>query len=199
MFQVKERPKATNEPRRLADHIVVKVEREKFTALQIEHSAARAEEDRILTARARGNNDDRSPIRKMAERLLGWRATPEGPAVPDVDELAAVHQQVAVLTEAVGLQRQRVEAVEAAANREICERLEPEYEAHVRRLARAMEEFQEAIEAEAEFRGDCIADGELRVAAVWRVMRPVFSGTPSEPAERVVAWLAECEQYYPEI
>lgn len=183
---------------RLEDFEEYRQAQELLADVQIEYTRCDQRVSEILTALAQPK-PRRSPITEQAEALLAGTMVVEevSPLTQELDEL---HTRRKVLTEAIRLQRQKVEELRAEYSRQACEQVKPAYDKIVARLALAVKELGLALDEERQFR-EQLAENRIEYASWIRPMPfPRVGGLadPSDPLSPAMAYLCEIARYYPE-
>lgn len=131
-----------------------------------------------------------------AERLLADGVLP----LPTDAEIARLRGDLVTLTDQLAVVRQAIELQRGVVQRErvrvsaaICQRLRPQHRAIVLRIATALEDLGAALEAERTFR-EALNDADVIYGHELRPMPIPALGLLSEPHSALSRWLAEARE-----
>lgn len=169
---------------------------ERYIALQVELSNLEKQRTEIVSGLSSLFNSRQQAIHDQAASLLSGAAHDAG-KVARRDELhrnlEELQHRIAVLNEAVIMQRAIVANARTKVSREICADLAPRHAANVSAIARAALVLAEAVAAEATLRDELIANG-VEFAGYLRAM-PMHGFNLRDSQSRLTRYLLECHEY----
>lgn len=165
----------------------------RYTELQLQLREAERQRQEIQQQMGNTGSDTRNAIRDEAKALLSESAA-AGIAQRDeiVRSLGEVTHRIAVLRQAIELQKQVVEGLRAEVSRAICADLLPTHQAHVRAVALAAIGLADHVRAEWELRDRLAQNGVL--SGHLRPM-PLRGFNLTEPNSTISQFLLEAERY----
>ncbi|NKE64517.1 hypothetical protein RAMLITH_01680 [Ramlibacter sp. RBP-2] len=165
----------------------------RYTELQLQLREAERQRQEIQQQMGNTGSDTRNAIRAEANALLSESAA-AGIAKRDevARSLGEVTHRIAVLREAVGLQKQVVEGLRAEVSLAICADLLPTHQAHVRAVALAAIGLADHVRTEWELRDRLAQNGVL--GGHLRPM-PLRGFNLTEPNSTISQFLLEAARY----
>src|SRR5574340_1157642 len=151
---------------------------ERLLALTVELSNLEKQRSELVSGIASLASQHQQAIHDQAAALLSGAALPNAKKREELaSSLDELTHRIAVLREAVSMQRAIVANERSRVSREICADLAPRHSANVAAVARAAMALAEAVAAEAALRDELYGNGEG-----WRLVEHGLSNTPRKVA-----------------
>lgn len=169
---------------------------ERFLALKVELGNLEKQRTEILTGLSSLASHRQQAVHDQAAALLSGAALDAGKVARRESmtrDLEALAHRIAVLNEAVIMQRAIVANARTKVSREICADLAPRHAANVSAVARAALVLAEAVAAEATLRDELEANG-VEFAGYLRSM-PLHGFKVADSQSRLTRYLLECHEY----